>query len=254
MGKPVSKPVSDHSLQVKIILLGSPGVGKTAMALYQVHGVFRQGDGSTLPLMIHQFEDERKDLKGIIMDALTDEELELKVPCRLRAIQNSDCAMLVFAYDDRLSWDSISSKLQLLRSCLYPADRAILVGNKADIAERAVTDEEVQSLVVTCQQPKLVFFRVSCCTGQGVNYAFAKALHLGGRSKRVLWEARKVVVFAVEESRRTEEETQTRGFPQLGGRLCEALPNLMFLRKRRLRLRLDRLPTNVLLMVVRALL
>lgn len=254
MGRASSRPAVDHSPQVKVVLMGSSGVGKTSLALYQVHGVFQAIPSVSSALMLYQFGDSAHTLKAVIMDSLTDEDLELRVPCRLKSIQNADCAMIVFAYNDRHSWETVPAKLQVLLSHLYTANSAVLVGNKADVEERVVTDEEIQSLLKAWPRPKLTFFRVSCRTGTGVRLAFTRALQLGSGSKRVLWEARKGLVYLLDCRRRSEEELPSRSLVPLGGRLCEALPSLLLVRKGRHTLRLDCLPPNVLLMVAKALL
>ena len=254
MGKAASRPTVDRSPQVKLVLLGSPAVGKTSLALYQVHGVFQDTPSVSSPLMLYQFGDSAHALKAVIMDSLTDEDLELRVPCRLRSIQNADCAVVVFAYNDRRSWESVPAKLQVLLSNLYTVDSAVLVGNKADVEERVVTDEEIQGLLKAWPRPKLTFFRVSCRSGTGVRLAFNRALQLGSGSRRVMWEGRKGLVYLLDYRRRSEEELPSRSLVSLGGRLCEALPSLLLTRRGRHMPRLDSLPPNVLLMVAKALL
>ena len=254
MGKSASRAAVDHSPQVKLVLLGSPGVGKTSLALYQVHGIFKDNPSVASALMLYQFGDTARKLKAMIMDSLTDEDLELKVPCRLRSIQNADCAVIVFAYNDRRSWETVPAKLQVLLHYLYIPENAVLVGNKADVEDRVVGDDEIQSLLRAWSRPKLTFFRVSCRSGQGVRLAFSRALQLGSGSARILWEARKGLVYLLDYRSRTDEEPHSRSLVQLGGRLCESLPSRLLDRRGRRSLRLDRLPPNVLLMVAKALL
>jgi len=255
MGKTESKLAQEVLPRVKLVLMGSPKVGKTALAAYQEKGQFVTDAEETPECQLFQFQETCAGfrLKAILMDSLSDRDLEVKIPCRLRCIHNADCAVLVFDYSQFTSFETIRSKLQALHDNEYRAKTVILLGNKADITPKLIDDEEVEKLIKETETVKICFFRTSCRTGEGVREAFAKAVNVGFSGYRIAWELRKPLVWLYDQVLHPETQMQIRHSLSFTAGLCESLPSLFHKKSATVLPKLDRLPALVLLQVLQCL-
>ena len=255
MGKTESKITQDALPRVKLVLMGSPKVGKTSLAVYQEKGQFLTDAEEAPECQLFQFQESCGGfrLKAILMDSLSDRDLEVKIPCRMRCIRNADCIILVFDYSQFASFETIRSKLQALRENEYRPKSVVLLGNKADTVSRLIEDEEVEKLIKEMETMEICFFKTSCKTGEGVREAFAKAVNVGFSGYRLAWELRKPLVWLYDQVLHPETQIQIRPSLSFTAGLCESLPNL-FRKKTSTSLpKLDRLPALIILQVLQCL-
>lgn len=255
MGKTESKQITELVPRVKLVMLGSPKVGKTSLAVYQEKGQFLTEAEDTPECQLFQFQETCHGfkVKAIVMDSLSDRDLEMKIPCRMRCIQNADCALLVFDYSQFTSFESLRKKLEVLEEHEYRAKSVLLVGNKTDTTAKLIDDEEVNKLVDEFKKYRLVFFKTSCKSGANVREAFSKAVSIGFSGRRMAWEIRKPVVWLYDQVLHPEMQIQARASMSFAAGLCESLPSLFRKRGSNRIPRLDALPVNVLFDILKYL-
>lgn len=253
MGGKSSSPAIDVTPRVKIILLGSAQVGKTALCVYQERGMLLS-DRDTLPeCQLFQYPETLNGLRlhVILMDSLSDQDLEAQVPCRLKCIQNTDCAVVVFDLSRSDGLAKVAEKLRALEAHGYLGQEVVLVGNKADL-ERLVEEGEVEALLQEERKFLVSYFTTSCLTGENVKSAFTCALQISLRSERLRWELRKPLVFLYSRLQRSEVSPTLTAATFAGG-MCEALPNLFTRKRLKKGPQLDKLPATLVLRVLRFL-
>ena len=258
MGKQQSKPAGDTTPRVKIILMGNSGVGKTSLAVYQERGVFHTEPNTYAECQLYQFSDtcEGVKVKGVIMDALTDTDLQAKIPCRLKCVKNADCAVVVFEYGRELGLEDVREKIGVLEKYEYQAGEVILVANKSDLDSRLISDDEIHSFLKSSHPYNLSFYRTSCKTGSNVSALFSHAIQIGFHGPRMRWDCRKSVVWLYDQQLHSESEVSAGSSAALvlGTGLCQAIPDWFTKKKRTLSFDIAKLPKEVVLLVLRSLL
>lgn len=250
MGGKSSSPATNVTSRVKIILLGSAQVGKTALCVYQERGMLLS-DRDTLPeCQLFQYPETLHGLRlhVILMDSLSDQDIEAQVPCRLKCIQNTDCAVLVFDLSQSDGLAKVQAKLKALEANGYMGKEVVLVGNKGDL-ERKVEEAEINALLQEERKILVTYFTTSCLNGENVKSAFTHALQISLRSKRLLWELRKPLVFLYDQLRHSEVAPAPTAAGFASG-LCEALPNLFTRKRLKKGPKLDQLPATLVLRVL----
>ena len=255
MGKTESKITIDALPRVKLVLMGSAKVGKTSLAVYQEKGQFLTEAEDTPECQLFQFQETCHGfkVKAILMDSLSDRDLELRIPCRMRCIRNADCAVLVFDYTQFTSFETIRSKLQTLHENEYRAKHVVLIGNKSDSTAKLIDEEEVEKLVKETETVGICCFKTSCRTGEGVREAFAKAVTIAFSGYRMGWELRKPLVWLYDQVLHPETQLQIRHSLSFTAGLCESLPSLFRKRNTSKLPKLDQLPPLVILQVLKCL-
>ena len=192
-------------------------------------------------------------LHVILMDSLSDQDLETQVPCRLKCIKNADCAVVVFDMSQSEGLAKVEEKLKMLEVNGYQGKEVVLVGNKGDL-EKQVGDEEVETLLRAERKLLVDFYLTSCVTGANIKAAFTRALQISLCSERLLWELRKPLVFLYDQLIHSEASSATPiTAAAVAGGLCEAIPNLFTRKHVKKGLKLDKLPAELLLKVFQSL-
>jgi small GTP-binding protein len=155
----------------KFIILGSSGVGKTAILKRLVED---------------RFDDDLQSTIGVEFDStilnIDDRKVRLQIwdtagQERFRAIskayyRNAIGVLLVFDIADRKSFDELSTWLTDIRSLCDPNAIVQLIGNKADlVSERAVTLNEAEEFAT---HQHMQYLETSAKLGQNVRDAFIK--------------------------------------------------------------------------------
>jgi small GTP-binding protein len=83
--------------------------------------------------------------------------------------RNADCAIIVFSLLEITSFQAIDHWIEILyEATSSDSVHLLLVGNKCDVQEREVSQDEIQAF---CQRRNLLYFQVSAKTGEGVDDA-----------------------------------------------------------------------------------
>ena len=157
----------------KMVLVGDSGVGKTNLLSRFAWNQFDMDSKSTIGVEFatRSVTVEGKVIKAQIWDTAGQE--------RFRAITNayyhgSMGALLVYAINNRSSFENAGKWLEELKSSADPNVRIMLVGNKADLAEtRTVTTEEAREFA---EKNKLAFMETSAKDALNVESAFTELL------------------------------------------------------------------------------
>lgn len=221
MGASAHKPKLQGSSKIKLLLVGKPGVGKTALIGSFQENYFKEEYEATtgcnlisLDVALHG-----RNLQLLVMDALADADLSLS--CRLKSIQNTETLAIVFDISDRESWTDVSKKIKIVKENSYQNNALVLVGNKSDL-DRRVDREEIEDFVKKCSEFHIEYFECSAKNGGNVKTMFTKALEIGYFASKARWERVKIVLFVALYS---VAEESSAGFSW--GNLCEALPAMV---------------------------
>ncbi|KAI6211659.1 (pine wood nematode) hypothetical protein [Aphelenchoides besseyi] len=144
------------------------GVGKSALTLQFIQNVFVTDYDPTLE------DSYRKqaviDNRVCVLDILDTAGQDEYAAMRDHYAQTGDGFILVFALNDRQSFDSISKfREQICRAKDSRDVPIVMVGNKSDLTHRAVSNDAIQSLATALNMP---FIETSAKTRQRVDEIF----------------------------------------------------------------------------------
>lgn len=124
----------------KIIVAGCSGVGKTAIIQSLKDGTFNPDTDSTIGVDFSQYKCDTGDdsVKLNIWDTAGQEKFRSVSRAYFR---NAVGAILVFALDDRSSFDGLEGWLNDIQTLALPNASIILVGNKSDLLDERVIAE-----------------------------------------------------------------------------------------------------------------
>jgi small GTP-binding protein len=157
----------------KVVILGSSGVGKTAILQRLVDGTFIEETASTVGVEFKTFmlplEGQTSPVRLNIWDTAGQERFRA---VSLAYFRNAVGAILVFAIDDAPSFAALDSWLAELHRQASPNCIVVLVGNKADNdGNREVTVSQAEDFAT---RHDLHFFETSARKGTGVTEAFVR--------------------------------------------------------------------------------
>ena len=131
-------------LSFKIILIGNSAVGKSSLIISGKKNKFVEDYNATIGFDYSSFfiEYENKVIKLQIWDTCGQEIYQSLITNFYR---NSSLAILVFAINDRKSFDNLDFWLKEIKKESNPNVKLILIGNKVDLEiERVVSYEEAE--------------------------------------------------------------------------------------------------------------
>jgi small GTP-binding protein len=130
-----------YDLSFKIIVLGNSGVGKSCLTLKGTKNIFPMQTNTTVGFEYFTFtvKIENSIVKLQIWDTCGQETYKSLV---MNFYRNSSLAIVVYAVNDRVSFDDLEIWLKELKMNSNPNTKIILVGNKNDVEKREVTYEE----------------------------------------------------------------------------------------------------------------
>lgn len=130
----LSQDYPKYDFNYKIIIIGNSSVGKTCLTLRASTGEFMDKQPPTLGFQYRPFflKYKNKVLKLEIWDTCGQESYRSLVKT---FFFNSSLAIIVYAIDDRTSFESIDEWVRQCKTNCTPETKFFLIGNKADITE-----------------------------------------------------------------------------------------------------------------------
>ena len=124
----------------KVVVIGSAGVGKTSIIRRLCENAFLEGYKTTIgsDFYVKKLDLDQALVNLSVWDLAGEERFKFIIPTFCKGAQG---ALIVFDLTRRRSYVSVTSFVELLweHSGVIPS---ILIGNKCDLPERAVTNEE----------------------------------------------------------------------------------------------------------------
>jgi small GTP-binding protein len=154
----------------KIVVLGSGGVGKSALIIQHVQGHFVTSYDPTI-------EDSHKktmtvDGRDISLDILDTAGQDDFAPVRSTYMRSGNGFMVVFAVNDQNSFNQVDTFQEQIRAAAERDDVPIVVcGNKCDLKERIVTKDAAEQL---CRECHLTYFDTSAMKNMNVAESFTE--------------------------------------------------------------------------------
>ena len=157
------------SQSFKIVVVGSSGVGKSAMVQRLIDGTFREEGQSTVGVEFKSFicplEDQSVKLQ--IWDTAGQERFRAIAKAYFRSAIG---VILVFDLTDRKSFDDLSQWLSDVHAHCDPNAVVMLIGNKSDLeSSRKISESEAKSFA---ELHNLNYLETSARVGDNVELAF----------------------------------------------------------------------------------
>jgi small GTP-binding protein len=155
----------------KVVVVGSSGVGKSAIVQRLVDGTFREEAQSTVGVEFKPFiiPVDEQTVKLQIWDTAGQERFKSVSRAYFR---NAVGAVLVYDIASDSSFDDLGNWLHDLQQLCNPNAYILLVGNKIDLtADRKVGEQQARDFAT---QHKLDYLETSALSGQNVTEAFTR--------------------------------------------------------------------------------
>lgn len=155
----------------KVVVVGSSGVGKTAIVQRLIDNSFIEDTQSTVGVEFKSFSVESDDFvcKLSIWDTAGQEKFRSVSKAYFR---NAVGAVLVFGLDDLDSFQELNGWINDLTSLATPNAAILLVGNKADLTEkRSITENEALDFA---KRYNVEYIEASAKSGQNIKETFTR--------------------------------------------------------------------------------
>jgi small GTP-binding protein len=155
----------------KVVVVGSSGVGKSAMIQRLIDDVFSDDGQTTVGVEFKSYvvPVEDRNVKLQIWDTAGQERFKSVAKAYLR---DAVGALLVYDVTSQISFDDLGNWLSDLRQLCHPSACILLIGNKSDLeADRQVGSETVQKFA---ELNKLEYLETSAKTGFNVTETFTR--------------------------------------------------------------------------------
>ena len=152
-----------------LMLLGDGQVGKTSLILKLTGNIFNDSQLTTVgkESYIYQVKLHGYDLKMKIWDTAGQERFK---SMSIQVIKNSDAVILVYAINDKNSFNSLDTWLNKLNDVMDISKKPIIiVGNKSDVNDRIITYEEGKKYA---ESKGYNFYETSAKSGEHIEEAF----------------------------------------------------------------------------------
>jgi Ras-related protein Rab-8A len=152
-----------------LMLLGDGQVGKTSLILKLTGNAFNDSQLTTVgkESYIYQVKLHGYDLKMKIWDTAGQERFK---SMSIQVIKNSDAVILVYAINDKNSFNSLDTWLNKLNDVMDISKKPIIiVGNKSDVNDRIITYEEGKKYA---ESKGYNFYETSAKSGEHIEEAF----------------------------------------------------------------------------------
>jgi len=160
---------SDTNHTFKILTIGESGVGKTCILRRFVENKFLKSHLATIGIdfrtkVIHVYG---KDIKLKIWDTAGQERYH---NITSQIYKGADGIILVFDVNEEISFTKIKDWIEQIKSNVSQEEISlILLGNKCDIEERAISKEQGQEMANSLN---VNYYETSALNGTGINEAF----------------------------------------------------------------------------------
>jgi small GTP-binding protein len=165
----MSDPSASARKTFKFIVIGSSGVGKTAILKRLVDGVVATDSQSTIGVefLATTIDVEGTQVKLQIWDTAGQERFRAIAKAYFRSAIG---VILVFDLSERKSFDELNQWLVDIHALCDPNAIVTLIGNKLDlVSERKVTSNEAE---LFAQLHQLTYFETSALAGDNIQEAF----------------------------------------------------------------------------------
>jgi Ras-related protein Rab-2A len=166
----------NFDLSFKIIVIGDSGVGKSCLTMKATKNYFENYYSPTVGFEFFTFfiKIKEKCIRLQIWDTCGQEVYRSLITGFYR---NSSVALLVYAIDNKQSFDNMEKWLNDVKSLGNPNVKIFMIGNKVDLdAKRQITKEQGKKF---CQEHGLdMFFETSAKTGFNVQKVFVEVANL----------------------------------------------------------------------------
>ena len=155
----------------KVVVVGTSGVGKTAIVQRLVDNTFQEETQSTVGVEFksYQITLDAETIKLNIWDTAGQERFRSVSKAYFRSAVG---AILVFALNDADSFNELENWLNDLHTLAAPNAAIILIGNKSDIEnDRAITTSEGQAFA---ERHGMNYLETSAKDGKNINEAFLR--------------------------------------------------------------------------------
>merc|ERR1711991_1149217 len=146
VGKPMAGEWEDFTTEVKVIVVGNGGVGKTSMVRRIAKGQFTEGYKKTIGVDFVEKDLELasgEEVRLMLWDTAGQEEFDAVTRTYYRG---AGAVVYVFSTTDRASFDELPEWVAKV-TAEAPGIAAVVVQNKVDLLEQAVvTPEEAEEL------------------------------------------------------------------------------------------------------------
>ena len=157
------------TINYKIITIGESGVGKTCILRRFAENKFLKNHLATIGIDYRTkvLNINNKNVKLKIWDTAGQERYH---NITSNIFKGTDGILLVFDITDELSFQKIQDWIEQIKSNLPENEIGIvLLGNKCDVEQRAVTQEQGEELA---EKLDIKYFETSALNGTGINEAF----------------------------------------------------------------------------------
>ena len=163
--------IEEASNGYKIIVVGSSGVGKSAMVQNLITGSFREEEQPTIGVEFKPYtiQVEGEDVKLQIWDTAGQERFKSVSKAYFR---NALGGILVFDITNRDSFDDLVNWLNDMRQLCAPNASILLIGNKVDLEDdRVIVESEANSYA---ERYNLNYMETSAKSGKNIQEAFVR--------------------------------------------------------------------------------
>ena len=160
---------SEQNVTFKILTIGESGVGKTCILRRFVENKFLKNHLATIGIdfKTKTVNIKNKEIKLKIWDTAGEERFR---NITQQYYKGADGIVLVYDVTDEASYDKIKDWMdQIISNTTRDNIGLVLLGNKCDFEERAITEEQGKKLA---EELKISYFETSALNGQGINEAF----------------------------------------------------------------------------------
>lgn len=156
-------------MSCKVVLLGSQGVGKTAIVTSFLNKKFSNSNLSTVAASYSNaiIDVSGTDVKVQIWDTAGQEKYRSLAPMYYH---DADAAIVVFSVTDRQSFENVPSWIEELNEQIDSCPAIYIVGNKCDMDDREVLLATGQALATESNAKE--YFETSAKSGQNINELF----------------------------------------------------------------------------------
>ena len=165
----------------KTIIVGEPSVGKTSITLRFATGMFRERYLPTIGVefSVKDIQVNDKNVKIQAWDTGSHDRFSYVRPLYYKG---SYGVFVVYDLTDKLSFENLDKWFTEVYTNTETIVPAIIIGNKADMEERAVTEEEIEQYIQEKKDEyklkKIPYFEVSAKSGQNIDEMYVELTKL----------------------------------------------------------------------------
>ncbi len=196
--------MEDYTYQLKVVLIGDSGVGKSSILLRYTDDRFSDHQPTTIGVDFKtKYETvQGKRLKVALWDTAGQERFRTLTTTYYRGAQG---AILVFDVTRQDTFTNLNTWLEQLESADTSRGTVkLLIGNKVDLPNRVVSFEEAELLA---KSKGMIYIETSAKTKKGISETFEEMIHKIGDSDSLLETAKMGRISSVTvDSKRKKEE------------------------------------------------